>query len=87
MKRAGKLKRWKMAEKFSKQRCCLTPILAKRASMRSKEEANDYRYFPDPDLLPLEVTEADKERVQATMPELPEAMKARFEADYGLSSL
>lgn len=55
-------------------------------SMRSKEEANDYRYFPDPDLLPLEVTEADKKRVQATMPELPEAMKARFEGDFGLSA-
>jgi aspartyl-tRNA(Asn)/glutamyl-tRNA(Gln) amidotransferase subunit B len=54
--------------------------------MRSKEEANDYRYFPDPDLLPLEVTDADRARVKATMPELPEAMKARFETDYGLSS-
>ena len=55
-------------------------------SMRSKEEANDYRYFPDPDLLPLEITEADKAHVQAEMPELPEAMKARFEAEYSLSS-
>jgi aspartyl-tRNA(Asn)/glutamyl-tRNA(Gln) amidotransferase subunit B len=54
--------------------------------MRSKEEANDYRYFPDPDLLPLEITEADKARVRALMPELPEAMKARFEAEYGLTS-
>jgi aspartyl-tRNA(Asn)/glutamyl-tRNA(Gln) amidotransferase subunit B len=61
------------------------PDTGETKSMRSKEEANDYRYFPDPDLLPLEVTEADKKRVQATMPELPEAMKARFEADYGLS--
>lgn len=55
-------------------------------AMRSKEEANDYRYFPDPDLLPLEVTAADKARVHATMPELPDAMKARFEADFGLST-
>jgi aspartyl-tRNA(Asn)/glutamyl-tRNA(Gln) amidotransferase subunit B len=62
------------------------PDTGETKSMRSKEEANDYRYFPDPDLLPLEVTEADKKRVQATMPELPEAMKARFEAEYGLSS-
>ena len=61
------------------------PDTGETKSMRSKEEANDYRYFPDPDLLPLEVTEADKARVQATMPELPEAMKARFEAEYGLS--
>jgi aspartyl-tRNA(Asn)/glutamyl-tRNA(Gln) amidotransferase subunit B len=60
------------------------PDTGETKAMRSKEEANDYRYFPDPDLLPLEVTAADKVRVQATMPELPEAMKARFEADYGL---
>ncbi len=62
------------------------PDTGETKAMRSKEEANDYRYFPDPDLLPLEVTAADKTRVQATMPELPEAMKARFEAEYGLSS-
>jgi len=61
------------------------PDTGETRAMRSKEEANDYRYFPDPDLLPLEVTAADKVRVQATMPELPEAMKARFEVDYGLS--
>jgi aspartyl-tRNA(Asn)/glutamyl-tRNA(Gln) amidotransferase subunit B len=62
------------------------PDTGETRSMRSKEEANDYRYFPDPDLLPLEVTEADKAAVKANMPELPEAMKARFEAQYGLSS-
>ncbi|MGV3582078.1 MAG: Asp-tRNA(Asn)/Glu-tRNA(Gln) amidotransferase subunit GatB [Methylophilus sp.] len=61
------------------------PDTGETRSMRSKEEANDYRYFPDPDLLPLVIREEDKARVQATMPELPEAMKARFEADYGLS--
>ena len=62
------------------------PEMGETKSMRSKEEANDYRYFPDPDLLPLEVTEADKAAVKALMPELPEAMKARFEAEYGLSA-
>ncbi len=62
------------------------PETGETKSMRSKEEANDYRYFPDPDLLPLEVTAADKVRVQATMPELQEAMKARFEAEYGLNN-
>ncbi len=62
------------------------PDTGETRAMRSKEEANDYRYFPDPDLLPLEVTAADKARVQATMPELPQAMKARFEVEYGLSS-
>ena len=62
------------------------PDTGETRAMRSKEEANDYRYFPDPDLLPLVVTEADKAAVRANMPELPEAMKARFEAEYGLSS-
>ena len=62
------------------------PETGETKAMRSKEEANDYRYFPDPDLLPLEVTEADKARVQVTMPELPQTMKARFEADFGLSA-
>ena len=62
------------------------PDTGETKAMRSKEEANDYRYFPDPDLLPLEVTEADKAKVQAEMPELPEAMKMRFESEYSLSS-
>ena len=62
------------------------PDTGETRAMRSKEEANDYRYFPDPDLLPLEITEADKVRVQAQMPELPEAMKGRFESEYGLTS-
>ena len=47
-------------------------------SMRSKEEANDYRYFPDPDLLPVIVTDADIERIRAALPELPEQKKQRF---------
>ena len=54
--------------------------------MRSKEEANDYRYFPDPDLLPLIITDKDIEEIKKIMPELPEAMKARFKKDLGLSS-
>ena len=62
------------------------PDTGETKAMRNKEEANDYRYFPDPDLLPLEVTEADKAAVKALMPELPEAMKARFESEYALSS-
>jgi len=62
------------------------PDTGETRAMRSKEEANDYRYFPDPDLLPLIIREEDKARVQALMPELPAAMKARFEADYGLSA-
>ncbi len=54
-------------------------------SMRSKEEAHDYRYFPDPDLLPLELTDAFVERVRATLPELPDEKKLRFIDHYGLS--
>jgi aspartyl-tRNA(Asn)/glutamyl-tRNA(Gln) amidotransferase subunit B len=55
-------------------------------SMRTKEEAHDYRYFPDPDLLPLELDEAFIEAIERTLPELPDAKKARFMADYGLSA-
>ncbi len=55
-------------------------------SMRSKEEAHDYRYFPDPDLLPLELTPEFVEAQRKTLPELPDAKKTRFMADYGLSS-
>jgi aspartyl-tRNA(Asn)/glutamyl-tRNA(Gln) amidotransferase subunit B len=54
-------------------------------SMRSKEEAHDYRYFPDPDLLPLELDERFVEALKADLPELPDAKKARFIADFGLS--
>ncbi|MGZ8982393.1 MAG: Asp-tRNA(Asn)/Glu-tRNA(Gln) amidotransferase subunit GatB [Methylotenera sp.] len=61
------------------------PDTGETRAMRSKEEANDYRYFPDPDLLPLIISDADIARVRADMQELPDAMKARFEAQYGLS--
>ncbi|MGE4530590.1 MAG: Asp-tRNA(Asn)/Glu-tRNA(Gln) amidotransferase subunit GatB [Acidithiobacillus sp.] len=54
-------------------------------SMRSKEEANDYRYFPDPDLLPLVLDEARIERVRQSLPELPDAKRDRFVAQYHLS--
>jgi aspartyl-tRNA(Asn)/glutamyl-tRNA(Gln) amidotransferase subunit B len=54
-------------------------------SMRSKEEANDYRYFPDPDLLPVQITEEFIESVRATLPELPDEKAARFAAAYALS--
>src|SRR5664280_1818625 len=54
-------------------------------SMRTKEEAHDYRYFPDPDLLPLEFSEAYVAEIKAGLPELPDQKKARFIADFGLS--
>jgi aspartyl-tRNA(Asn)/glutamyl-tRNA(Gln) amidotransferase subunit B len=55
-------------------------------SMRSKEEAFDYRYFPDPDLLPLQLDETLIERVRSMLPELPDTKKRRFIGDYGLSA-
>src|SRR5574340_113001 len=54
--------------------------------MRSKEEAHDYRYFPDPDLLPVKLDEDWIDAVRATLPELPAAMQARFQHDYGVSA-
>ena len=54
-------------------------------SMRSKEEAHDYRYFPDPDLLPLEIEQAWVDEIAANLPELPDQKKARFIGDFGLS--
>jgi aspartyl-tRNA(Asn)/glutamyl-tRNA(Gln) amidotransferase subunit B len=55
-------------------------------SMRSKEEANDYRYFPDPDLLPLEIDQVYIDTVAATLPELPDQKAQRFISEYGLSA-
>ena len=54
-------------------------------SMRSKEEANDYRYFPCPDLLPVTIDDSFVDALRASLPELPDARKQRFEADYSLS--
>ncbi|NDE15650.1 Asp-tRNA(Asn)/Glu-tRNA(Gln) amidotransferase subunit GatB [bacterium] len=54
--------------------------------MRSKEESHDYRYFPEPDLLPLRIDEARIQRQRETLPELPEAMARRFEEKHGLSA-
>jgi len=62
------------------------PDTGETRAMRLKENANDYRYFPDPDLLPVIVTAADIAAIKADMPELPSAKKARFESQYGLSA-
>ena len=62
------------------------PETGETRAMRSKEEANDYRYFPDPDLLPLEVTDAMIDKIKSTMPELPATIAERFEKELGLSS-
>ena len=55
-------------------------------SMRSKEHAHDYRYFPDPDLLPLVITQDYVDNIKATLPELPDARKTRYMTDFGLSA-
>ncbi|MDA3922019.1 MAG: Asp-tRNA(Asn)/Glu-tRNA(Gln) amidotransferase subunit GatB [Salinisphaera sp.] len=62
------------------------PDSGETRSMRSKEEAHDYRYFPDPDLLPVAIDEAFIAAARAHLPELPDAKKARLEAEYGLGT-
>jgi len=61
------------------------PAKNQTRSMRSKEEANDYRYFPDPDLLPVYIDDQDIKSIKSTMPELPEEKRIRFMRDYSLS--
>ncbi len=62
------------------------PDTGKTRAMRTKEEAHDYRYFPDPDLLPLEISDAWKDEVRATLPELPHAKRERYVGEYGLTA-
>ena len=62
------------------------PKTGETRTMRSKEDAHDYRYFPDPDLLPLEFDQAWVEEIRGSLPELPDAKKHRFMEDYGLSA-
>ena len=63
------------------------PDTGETRTMRSKEEAHDYRYFPDPDLLPLEISEEWKEQIRATLPELPQAKRERYVSTYALSPI
>ncbi len=62
------------------------PRTGETRAMRSKEESHDYRYFPDPDLVPLILSEDEVARIRAELPELPDAKKARFMSHYGLSA-
>src|SRR5690606_1462674 len=57
----------------------------KSFSMRGKEEAHDYRYFPDPDLVKLNISQEWKDAIRATIPELPDARKARYTSQFELS--
>merc|ERR1712138_297855 len=61
------------------------PDRGETRSMRSKEEAHDYRYFPDPDLLPLEIEQGWVDDIAASLPELPDDKKSRFIRDFGLT--
>jgi aspartyl-tRNA(Asn)/glutamyl-tRNA(Gln) amidotransferase subunit B len=61
------------------------PTKGETRSMRSKEDAHDYRYFPDPDLLPLEIDDLFIENIRENLPELPDEKRQRFESEYGLS--
>ncbi|WP_018146977.1 Asp-tRNA(Asn)/Glu-tRNA(Gln) amidotransferase subunit GatB [Henriciella marina] len=61
------------------------PDKGETRSMRSKEDAHDYRYFPDPDLLPLEIDDLFIQNISESLPELPDEKRARFESEYGLS--
>jgi aspartyl-tRNA(Asn)/glutamyl-tRNA(Gln) amidotransferase subunit B len=72
-------------EKVVQETRLYDPDRGETRSMRSKEEAHDYRYFPDPDLLPLELEQGWVDDIAAALPELPDAKKARFVADFGLS--
>lgn len=62
------------------------PVKGETRSMRSKEDAHDYRYFPDPDLLPLELDPAWVKAIEDSLPELPDAKKTRFQSQYGLTA-
>ncbi|QEZ45277.1 Asp-tRNA(Asn)/Glu-tRNA(Gln) amidotransferase subunit GatB [Cupriavidus oxalaticus] len=82
---------WQIAEiedgrKIQQATVLFDPDTGETRAMRTKEDAHDYRYFPDPDLMPLEIEPAWIERVREALPELPAAMQARFVSQYGLSA-
>jgi aspartyl-tRNA(Asn)/glutamyl-tRNA(Gln) amidotransferase subunit B len=82
---------WQIAEieegrRIQQATVLFNPDTGETRAMRSKEDAHDYRYFPDPDLLPLEIKPEWIAEVKAGLPELPQAMQQRFQSDYGLST-
>lgn len=76
---------WESGGTVDQQTRLWDPDLQETRTLRSKEDAHDYRYFPDPDLLPVNLDPARIERIRSTMPELPDTLKTRFMADYGLT--
>jgi aspartyl-tRNA(Asn)/glutamyl-tRNA(Gln) amidotransferase subunit B len=77
---------WESGEKVQQETRLFDSGRGVTRAMRSKEDAHDYRYFPDPDLLPLVLDQAWIDELKAHLPELPDAKKARFMRDYGLSA-
>ena len=78
--------RLERGEKVDQETILFDTNTGETRSMRSKEDAHDYRYFPDPDLLPLELQQDWVDQIRVTLPELPDQKKARFIADYGLTN-
>ncbi|MBK1663447.1 Asp-tRNA(Asn)/Glu-tRNA(Gln) amidotransferase GatCAB subunit B [Rhodospirillum rubrum] len=76
---------WESGGEVRQETRLFDPAKGETRSMRSKEHAHDYRYFPDPDLLPLEFDDAFVEKVRRSLPELPDDKKNRFIADFGLT--
>jgi aspartyl-tRNA(Asn)/glutamyl-tRNA(Gln) amidotransferase subunit B len=76
---------WERGGTVDQETRLFDPVRNETRSLRSKEDAHDYRYFPDPDLLPLVLDEAWIEELRAGLPELPDAKRARFVRDWGLS--
>lgn len=77
---------WEKGGEVSQETRLWDPDKQETRTLRSKEDAHDYRYFPDPDLLPVKLSEERIEKIRATLPELPDALKARFMESYGLSA-
>jgi aspartyl-tRNA(Asn)/glutamyl-tRNA(Gln) amidotransferase subunit B len=77
---------WEAGEVVEQETRLFDPVRGETRSMRSKEEAHDYRYFPEPDLLPLVLDETWVEDLRETLPELPDDKRARFVREYGLSA-
>ena len=82
---ARQVKVWESGGAVVQETRLFDPARGETRSLRSKEDAHDYRYFPDPDLLPLVLDETWIETLRANLPELPDAKRARFVSDYGLS--
>ncbi|MBQ5469479.1 MAG: Asp-tRNA(Asn)/Glu-tRNA(Gln) amidotransferase subunit GatB [Acetobacter sp.] len=77
---------WENGQTVEQETRLFDPSRGETRAMRSKEDAHDYRYFPDPDLLPLVLEQEWVDALKATLPELPDAKRSRFQAEYGITS-